>query len=210
MYALTRPTAHAIPWRPLLAGATLGLAVLLLPTALSSRLTPTQLTTLARLAAVCAALGTAFLLDDPSARSTRVVPTPRLARNLLRLALATPTLTLWWALTLTLVHKTGHAAHLPIAALTLETATLLTAALALSALTQRRTPEATPSLTAAPAVLLLAAAAWSLPHPLELTPSPNDPTWPAAHHHWTALLAIALATFLWASTDQTSVVRWRS
>lgn len=205
LYLLLRPTAHAVKWRPMVAGAALGLAILLVPEALTTRLTDTHLTTLARIAAICVALGAAFLLDDPATRSTRTVPTPRLARNLVRVALAGPAVALWWALTLGLVKTTGHhapAAHLPVAALTLEAATLLAAALALSAIAQRRTVDGNTSVVAAPAVLLLAAVAWSLPHPVELILKPTDPNWTVSHHHWTAVLATALVAFLWASHER--------
>jgi len=210
-YPLLRPTAHAIRWRPTAAGATLGLAVLLVPEALTERLTVTHLTTLARIAAICVALGAAFLLDDPATRSTPAVPTPRLARNLVRVALAGPAVALWWALTLGLTKTTGHhaaAADLPVAALTLEAATLLAAALALAAIAQRRTVDGNTSVVAAPALLLLAAVAWFLPHPVELVLDPGDPRWTASHYHWTAVLGSAVVAFLWAGHEPASPRSW--
>jgi hypothetical protein len=205
LYLLARPTAHAIKWRPMVAGAVLGPAALLVPEALSSRLTGTHLTMLARVTAVCLALGTGFLLDDPAARSILTVPTPRLARNLVRVVLAVPAVALWWAFTLRLVKTTGHhgaAAHLPVAALTLEAASLLATSLALSALAQRRSADGNASIVAVPAVLLLAAIAWTLPHPVELVLNPGDPYWTSSHHHWAVVLATALAVFLWASHER--------
>jgi hypothetical protein len=205
LYPLLRPTAHAIKWRPMAVGAALGLAVLLVPEALTARLTGTHVTMLARIAAICVALGAAFLLDDPATRSTPTVPTPRLARNLIRVALAVPAVALWWALTLGLAKTTGHhaaAAHLPVAALTLEAATLVTAALALAAIAQRRTADGNVGVIAAPAVLLLAAVAWFLPRPVALVLMPTDPHWTASHHRWTAVLATALVAFLWASHER--------
>ena len=206
---LLRSTAHAITWRPLVVGAVLGPAILLVPEALTAKLTVTHLTTLARIAAICVALGAAFLLDDPATRSTPAVPTPRLARNLVRVTLAGPAVALWWTLTLGLAKTTGHhaaAADLPVAALTLEAATLLAAALALAAIAQRRTADGNAGVIAAPAVLLLAAVAWFLPHPVALILTPTDPHWAASHHRWIAVLATALAAFLWASHDRE---RWR-
>jgi len=208
LYPLLWPTARAIKWRPLAAGAALGMAVLLIPQALTERLTVTHLTTLARIAAICLALGAAFLLDDPATRSTPAVPTPRLARNLVRVALAGPTIALWWALTLSLAKTTGHhaaAAHLPVAALTLEAAALLAGALALAAIAQRRTVDGNgnASVVAAPAVLVFVAVAWLLPHPVELILNPTDPRWTASHHHWAGVLATALVAFLWAGHERT-------
>jgi hypothetical protein len=49
LYPPLRPTAHAITWRPVAAGAAMGMIVLLVPEALTER----HLTTLARLAAIC-------------------------------------------------------------------------------------------------------------------------------------------------------------
>ena len=205
LYPLLRSTAHAITWRPMVVGAVVAPTILLVPEALTASLTGTHLTTLARIAAICVALGAAFLLDDPATRSTPAVPTPRLARNLVRVALAVPAVALWWTLTLGLAKTTGHhaaAAHLPVAALTLEAATLLAAALALAAIAQRRTTDGNAGVVAAPAVLLLAAVAWFLPHPAALIVTPTDPSWTASHYRWTAVLATALGAFLWASHER--------
>lgn len=205
LFPLLRSTAHAITWRPMALGAALGTAILLVPEAMTARLTGTHLSTLARIAAICFALGAAFLLDDPATRSTLTVPTPRLARNLIRVTLTVPAVALWWMFILGLAKTTGHhaaAAHLPIAALTLEAATLLAAALALAALAQRRTADGNTGVIAAPAILLLAAVAWFLPHPAALILPPTDPHWTASHYRWTAVLAIALVAFLWAGHER--------
>jgi len=196
LYPLLRSTAHAITWRPIVLGAALAPAVLLLPEALTPRLTETHLTMLARLAAICLALGAAFLLDDPAVRSIPAVPTSRLTRNLVRITIAGPGVALWWVLTLTLARTTGHhaaAENLPVAALTLEATTLLAAALAVAAIAQRRTEDGNTGVIAAPAVLLLAGVAWFQPRPVEL--------WTAAHHLWAAALATALLLFLWAGHE---------
>ena len=205
LYPLLRSTAHAITWRPIVLGAALGPIIVLVPEALISRLTGAHLTTLARVAAICFALGAAFLLDDPATRSTPAVPTARLARNLIRVILAAPVIALWCTLTLGLATTTGqHAgtAHLPVAALTLEAASLLVTALALAAIAQRRTTDGNPGVIAAPAVLLLAALAWFLPGPAALILRPTDPHWTASHYRWTAVLATALVAFLWASHER--------
>jgi hypothetical protein len=56
------------------------------------------------------------------------------------------------------------------------------AALALAALAQRRTEDGNTGVIAAPAVLLLAAVSWSLPHPAALIVMPTDVQWTASHH----------------------------
>ncbi|MFI6484198.1 pectin acetylesterase-family hydrolase [Nonomuraea sp. NPDC050663] len=196
---LLRSTAHAITWWPLLVGAALGPAILLVPEALSTRLTPTHLTTLTRIAAICVALGAGFVLDDPAARSTPAVPTQRLTRNLARLTLAVPVAILCWVLTLTLADAGD--APLPTGALTLEAATLLATALALAALAQRRNTDGNAGVIAAPAVLALAAAVWLLPYPVALALTPGDPSWTQSHHRWAAVLVAALIAFLWAGHE---------
>ncbi len=205
LFPLLRPTAHAITWRPVAAGATVGMIILLVPGALTDRLTESNLTTLARLAAICVVLGAAFLLDDPATRSTPTVPTPRLARTLVRVALAGPVLALWGALMLGLVTTTGRhdaAAQLPIGGLTLEAGALLAVAFALAVLAQRRDDAGNTGVVAAPAVLVLVVVAWLLPRPVALLLSPGDPAWTASHYHWTVVLAIALVTFLWAGHER--------
>lgn len=195
---LVRPTALAVRWRPLLAGAVLGPAVVLVPELSTDKLTVTHLTNLARLAVIGVALGAAFLLDDPAARSTPTVPTSRLARNLVRVALAGPVVASWWALTVRAVRTTGHhpvAADLPVAGLTLEAAALVAVALALAALAQRRTDDGNTGVVAAPALLMLVAVAWLLPYPVELVVDPGDPQWTASHHRWVGVLALAVVAF---------------
>jgi hypothetical protein len=204
VYPLLRPTAHAIRWVPVIVGAALGLAIVLVPEALTTKLTDAQLTALVRTAATCAALGAAFILDDPATRSTPTVPTSRLARNLLRVFVAVPAMALWWAVTLGLAKAAARnpvGVHLPATALTLEAATLVTAALALAAATQRRNSDGNTGVFTAPAVLVLAALIWFLPHRVALVVAPGDPNWTAAHQRWTALLAVALITFLWSSHE---------
>ncbi|GAA4096699.1 pectinacetylesterase family protein [Nonomuraea soli] len=206
---LLRSTARAITWWPLLIGAALGPAILLVPTALDATLTATHVTTLTRIAATCLALGAAFVLDDPAARSTPTVPTSRLARNLLRTALAVPIAVLSWALTLSLASAGDAplaagalpAAALPVGALTLEAAALLAIALALATLAQRRNTDGHAGVVAAPATLTLAGAAWLLPHPVALTLSPGDPSWTQSHHRWAVVLAAALILFLWSGYE---------
>jgi hypothetical protein len=207
---LVRSTAHAVAWWPLLAGPVVGTAILLGPVALTARLTPAHVTTLARIAAMCAALGVAFLLDDPASRSTPSVPTTRLVRNLVRVILAGPLVALWWALTIGLAKTTGHhavVAHLPVGALTLEAVTLLAAALALAAVAQRRTTDGNTGVIAAPGVLLFAAVAWLLPYRAALFLTAGDPQWTASHYRWGVVLVVAAGAFLWAGHERNGLAR---
>lgn len=203
--ALPRPTLHAIGWLPLAAGCATGLAVVLVPEALTAKLTGGGLTYLLRIAALCAALGAAFLLDDAASRSTPAVPTSRLARNLVRVAIAIPVIAGWWVATLALAHAVGHpatVAHLPVAALTLEAASLVAASLAIAAVAQRHTPDGNTGVAAAPAMLVIGAAVWFLPHRVALVVLPDDPQWTPAHRRWAAVLGLAVVFFLLAGRDR--------
>ncbi len=205
LYPLLRPTVHAIRWLPLAAGAALGLAIVLVPEALTDKLAVAHLVYLLRIAAACLALGAAFLLDDPATRSTPAVPTPRLARNLVRVAVAVPAIAVWWVATLVLAGAMAHrphSTHLPGGALTVEAATLVCAALALAAIAQRLTTDGGAGVFAAPAVLVLVAATWFLPRAVALSTLPDDPHWTASHHRWAVLLAAAAVTFLAASHER--------
>jgi hypothetical protein len=178
LYPLLRPTAHAIRWYPLTVGAALGLAIVLIPEALTTKLSDANLVDLIRISAACTALGAAFLLDDPATRSTPTVPTPRLARNLVRVAVAAPAIALWWGALLTLAQAMTdrpHATHLPAAALTLEAATLATTALALAAAARRHTADGNTGVIAAPTLVVLAAATRFLPRKVALTTTPRGP-----------------------------------
>jgi hypothetical protein len=204
LYPLLRPTARATRWVPLAVGAALGLALVLVPQALTTRLTDTALTDLVRIAATCLALGAAFLLDDPATRSIPTVPTSRLTRNLIRVLLAVPAMAVWWAVTLGLTREMAHhpaAGNLPAGALTLEAATLVVAALALAATIQRRNSDGNTGVITAPAVLVLTAVIWFLPARVAIVVAPGDPHWTAAHHRWAAVLVAALIAFLWSSHE---------
>lgn len=203
-YALVRPTARAMRWGPLAAGAVLGLAIVAVPAILSLRSTAEHLATLLRLAAACVALGTAFLLDDPATRTTPTVPTSRLVRHLVRAGIALPALGVWWLAVLAVARIAGKAevmADLPRAGLTLEAATLILVALALAATALRFTADGAVGVRTAPTMLLVLAVVWFLPHRVALILSPTDPQWTSARLRWTALLLVAAVGFVWASRD---------
>jgi hypothetical protein len=201
-YRLLRPSAHAIRWLPVATGAAVGLALVVVPEALTTKLTDAHLTSLLRLAAVCAALGAAFVLDDAAARSIPTVPTSRLTRNLVRVAVAVPAVALWWVGTLRLVLTMAHHRHVPGTALTLEAAALVSASLALAAIAQRGGSDANTGLFAAPAVLALAAVIWFLPPRVALVLPPDDPQWTQSHRRWATLLGVGVVVFLLAGRER--------
>jgi peptidoglycan/LPS O-acetylase OafA/YrhL len=90
---------------------------------------------------------------------------------------------------------------LPVAALTLEAAALLTVTVALAAAGSHLAPERRGGVVAAPALLALASAAFLLPARVALYAQPGSATWDAAHRRWALLLGLALAAFAVASRD---------
>jgi fluoroquinolone transport system permease protein len=202
--ALVRPTARAMKWGPFVAAAGVGLAVVIVPETLSDRLTAAHFATLLRLAAACGALGVAFLLDDPATRSTPTVPTSRLVRHAVRVAVAMPVAALWWAATLAAVTlgANRHAvAALPRGALTVEAAALVSVALVLAAAGLHVSTDGSAGTLAAPALLIALAMMWFLPRRVALVLAPADPHWGSAHRRWAVVLLVAGIGFVWMSRD---------
>ncbi len=207
LYPLVRPTVRAVNWLPLVIGAGLGAALLLVPEALTTKLTEAHLTTLARLAAACAAVGAAFVLDDPATRTIPTVPTARLVRNAVRVVPVAAALAVWWLLLLRLATAAAHhptVTHLPGGGLSVEAATMAGVALALAAAVQRRSTDGNYGLLAAPGLLAFVALAWVLPRRVALVVGPDDPRWAVAHQRWTVGLVVALAVFVWAGREPVS------
>lgn len=75
------------------------------PLATGAEPAPWQTLLLLRGAALIGALGLAFLLDDPARHLTVPVPTPRLVRQVLRVALVAPLAVLWWTAALLLTPR---------------------------------------------------------------------------------------------------------
>jgi hypothetical protein len=202
--ALLGPIIHATRWAPLAATIAVGLAIVALPAALSAQLTTGTLTTLLRLAAVCCALGTAFLLDDPAAGTTATVATPRLLRSLVRVVVVLPVLATAWTITQAIaVGATAeNGAHLKLGALTIEAAALCATAVALAAARLHNTSEGTAGPFAAAALLLATAATVLLPDRIALLPAPTDPRWSRIHVWWTAILTIAVLGYLSAAVER--------
>ncbi|MGN9907477.1 hypothetical protein ACTMTJ_07960 [Phytohabitans sp. LJ34] len=201
--ALLVPTARAMPWALFLAAAGLGLVIVAGPAVSTVSLRDEDLLGLLRVAAACGAVGIAFLLDDPAARSIATVPTPRLLRHLLRAALAAAVAGAWWAALLGATvagAEDGAAATLRLGGVTIEAAALAATALALAA-ARLRMGDGAAGLLAGPGVLVLATAAVLLPARWALYVPPGDDRWAAAHGRWALLLAAALIALLWAGRD---------
>jgi hypothetical protein len=199
--ALLVPTARAVGWGPPLAAFAVSLGLLWAAVRPGIESTPELLILLLRLTMMVAALGWAFLLDDPSEASTEAVAGSLLLRRTLRVALLLPATAAWWAVAVWRVRDVHPALPLPVAALTLELIALLAVTLALAAVGSRLAPERRGGVAAAPALFALDTAAFLLPPELALYPPPGGATWAAAHQRWAVILGIALVAFAFASRD---------
>lgn len=211
---LLAPTVRATRWGAFLAAAGVGLAIVVVPAATTTMLTAEDLVALLRVAAVCGALGAGFLLDDPAARSTATMPTPRPVRHAARAGVILPAVAVWWALVLGVTvagAEEGIGATLPIGGVTAEAAALGAVALMVAAVRLRGSRaagvRADGGVAAFPALLVLVMAATVLPRGLALFVSPDSPEWTGAHGRWVVLLAVALAGSFWASVEPTRPLR---
>nr|WP_239081333.1 ABC transporter [Streptomyces coelicoflavus] len=187
---LAVPLWRTLPWRALAAAGALGVLVAGLPRATGAEPAPWQTLMLLRGAALVGALGLAFLLDDPARHLTAPVPTPRLLRQTLRVALVAPLAALWWTAVLLL---TPAASRPPAGGVTLEALAVGALALAAAALAVRLTDEARPGPFVA-AFLLFTAVLTPLlaPEDWALFVQADDPRWSVGHDRW-AVLAAAVA-----------------
>ncbi|MEE1759776.1 ABC transporter [Streptomyces sp. SP18BB07] len=198
--ALVRPTARSLPWTTMAAGWALGLAVAAVPALFSMDLPAEVLVTVVRAAALCGAVGTAFVLDDPARHTTGVPPVPRPLRQALRAAVVAPAVVAWWAAVLAVVRAGADPARraaLPSGAVTVEAGALCALALALAAATVRFSQVRVPGPAVAGAVLALPITAGVLlPPRFALFVPPSDPHWDDAHVRWAAVLVTALVAWL--------------
>ncbi|MBP5859574.1 ABC transporter [Streptomyces scabiei] len=198
--ALVRPTARALPWTVFTAGWALGLAVAAVPVVFSMDLPAVVLADLARVAALCGAVGTAFVLDDPARHTTGVPPVPRPLRQAVRAALVLPALAVWWAAVLGVLRAGADAeawAASPVGALTVEAGALCALALALAAAAVRFTVRSVPGPAVSGAVTALPVLAGVLlPKRFALFVPPGAPRWDDAHVLWAGILAALLAVWL--------------
>jgi hypothetical protein len=147
--------------------------------------------------AAAVAATAAYALDDPAAATLQSSPTTLLRRRAHRITLTLPALAVFWALATTTVSRSSP--HLPVAAHTLQLATLVAIALA-GASTIASVGDRTRGGTfGALAVLICFGTALLPASSLQLVP-PN-PAGPGAVRQLTVILAIAVALQLGSSTD---------
>ncbi|MER6127056.1 ABC transporter [Streptomyces sp. NPDC001795] len=187
--ALLPPVWRTLPWRVL--GAAGGLGPVL---AGAGRLMPraggtTHGLMVLRTGALALALGLAFLLDDPARHTTAVVPTRRVVRTGLRMALVAPLAALSWTAALLLVPGEMRP---PVGAVTLEVATLIALALTGAMAAVRFTDEPRPGGAVTVSLLAGTVFALLLPGRWELFSEVDASDWAAAHQRWAALLTLTL------------------
>jgi hypothetical protein len=197
--ALVRPTVRSLPWTLLAAGWGMGLAIAAVPVLFSMHLSAAALANVVRPAALCGAVGMAFVLDDPARHTTGVPPVPRPLRQALRASVVLLVGAAWWTAVLGVVRPGAGAAQwaaLPSGALTVEAGALSGLALALAAAVVRFSAVPMPGPAVAGAVLALPITAGALlPPRFALFVPPGDPRWEDAHLLWGGVLTAVLAAW---------------
>ncbi|MEV6123650.1 ABC transporter [Streptomyces sp. NPDC052077] len=191
--ALVRPVWRTLPWRSLGAAGGVGLLLAGLSRVAGGGVSPWLALVLLRAAVLAGAVGLALLLDDPARHPTTPVPVPRPLRQALRAVLVAPLAALWWAVVLCTVPA---GIRPPVAGITTEAVATGVLAVAGAVVAVRLTPEPRPGPGVAVGLLLTAVlAALLLPHGWSLFPSPDDPSWSAAHDRWTLVTIGAAAAW---------------
>lgn len=184
VFALVRPTVHAMGWGPPLWATAPALAYVAAEAPGSFVDYRVQVL---RIGALLLCMGAAFILDDATEDTIGYVSTPLVVRRVLRVLLVLPTFTLGWT---ALVHLAGDVAKrdggpLPVGDLTLEVATLLLIAMVAACLGARFTSDRLGGVVAAPVLLACAGVAMFLPPDRRpLLGSVSDPRWDHVHDLW--------------------------
>ncbi len=200
--AVVWPTLRAIRHTPVLGALAAGTAIVTVPAALTVTLSPDNLAVLLRLGMACAAVGLAFLFDDPAKPTTATAPVPAWHGIAVRVAAATVAMAAWWAAAVAITiagAQEGTGDRLPLPGLALEAAALGAVAVAAAVVAWRLTARGVVSPTAAPAVLVVFAALAFAPRRLLVFVSVVSPDWDAAHQRLAVLLAGCLAVTLAAA-----------
>lgn len=190
MISPTRHLAAVLTWKPL--SATAGATAVWL--ALTEHPSPMLLSA----TAVAVAAATPFILDDTAAATLQSSPVTLRQRRVHRVAMALPLLALWWALALVVVSRTNR--YLPLAAHTLQLATLVGIGLAAASTTSRANTDRARGGTLGALAVIVCFSTGFLPAPaLQLVPA--DPAAPNAGRQLFVILAVAVAIQLGGSTD---------
>ncbi|MFI6462964.1 ABC transporter [Streptomyces sp. NPDC050528] len=200
---LIRPVLRALPVRALGATAAVALLIAALPRLLSDEPNPWSALVALRAAALAFALGLAFLLDDPARDLMSSVPTRRILRTTLRVALVAPFAALWWTATVLLIPSEVRP---PVGDMTLEAAAAAVLSLAAAATAVRFTAEPEPGQRVAAGFLVVALVSpLALPDAWGMYVSPPEKQWGAGHEHWAMVLVGAV--LVWAACGPEPVRR---
>ena len=166
---------------------------------------PSEALVLLRLVGLLLAVGLAFALDDPCRLTVAGAPTPRWWRVAVQVLVAlVPAGVVWLAVLGWATQRAG--ADLPVAALSLEAATLAALSLAGAAGLAGATGLPDPGAVVGPVLLVGGLLAAGLPEPVALLVAPG-PDWRAGHERWAVLLVAGLAVLALAVRDPASR-RW--
>ncbi|MEV0483920.1 ABC transporter [Streptomyces sp. NPDC050508] len=200
---LIRPVLRALPVRALGSTAAVALLIAALPRLLSDEPNPWSALVALRAAALAFALGLAFVLDDPTRDLTSSVPTRRILRTTLRVALVAPFAALWWTAAVLLVPSEVRP---PVGDMTLEAAAAAALSLAAAAAVLRFTDEPEPGQRVAAGFLLIALVSpLALPYDWGMYVSPAEKQWGVGHDHWAMVLVGA--GLVWAACGPEPVRR---
>ncbi|MEV4509466.1 hypothetical protein AB0K00_10965 [Dactylosporangium sp. NPDC049525] len=195
--ALVRPTLRAIRWTPLLGAMAAGLAIVTVPAVMTVTLSADNLAVLLRLGLACAAVGLAFLFDDPAKPTTATAPLPAWHGVAVRTVAAAAAMTGWWAAAVAITvagAEEGTADPLPLPGLGLEAAAVGAVAVAAAVVAWRLTRRGIASPAAAPTVLVVVAVLAIAPRWAAVFVLVASPDWTAAHQRLAVVLAVCLAT----------------
>lgn len=200
---LIRPVLRALPVRALGATAAVALLIAALPRLLSDEPDPWSALVALRAASLTFALGLAFVLDDPTRDLTSSVPTRRILRTTLRVALVAPFAVAWWTAALLLIPSKIRP---PVGDMTLEAAAAAVLSLAAAATALRFTAEPEPGQRVAAGFLVIALVSpLALPDSWGMYVTPAEKQWGVGHDHWAMVLVGA--ALVWAACGPEPVRR---
>ncbi|WP_405841451.1 ABC transporter [Streptomyces sp. NBC_01518] len=200
---LIRPVLRALPIRALGATGAVALLIAALPRLLSDEPDPWSALVALRAAALTFALGLAFVLDDPTRDLTSSVPTRRILRTTLRVALVAPFAVACWTAAVLLIPSKIRP---PVGDMTLEAAAAAVLSLAAAATALRFTAEPEPGQRVAAGFLVVALVSpLALPNDWGMYVSPTEKQWGVGHDHWAMVLVGA--ALVWAACGPEPVRR---
>jgi hypothetical protein len=189
LLAQTRSVARATRFAPSLVCALLGLAVVAAPALLGEEFGYLDVALTLRCGMFVTVLGAAFVLDDPAARTTEVLPFSPARVAGLRMGLALLVVISAWGAQLALAPLiTAPGQSVPVAGLTLEPLALALLTLSCAGAAAQRRKEGTGGVLAAPFLALLTVVLMLLPPRWALFAEPFTEQFGVTRRWWAGLL----------------------